>query len=90
MKFKMTKTKDEDLLALSERQIEKLRKKLRERSSREEVELSWRLEALDRIFTASMVDEQSFHQFWVKPLLSTGLSLETVLALIVDCYFQPN
>jgi len=90
MKFKMTKTKDEDLPALSERQIEKLRKKLRERLSREEVELSWRLEALDRIFTASMVDEQSFHQFWVKPLLSTGLSLETVLALIVDCYFQPN
>jgi len=58
--------------------------------SHEEVERSWRLEALDRIFTASMVDEQSFHQFWVKPLLSTGLSLQTALALIVDCYFQPN
>jgi hypothetical protein len=90
MKFKMAKTKDEDFPALSERQIEKLRKKLRERLSHEEVERSWRLEALDRIFTASMVDEQSFHQFWVKPLLSTGLSLETVLALIVDSYFQPN
>lgn len=86
----MAKTKDEDFSALSERQIEKLRKELRERLSHEEVERSWRLEALDRIFTASMVDEQSFHQFWVKPLLSTGLSLQTALALIVDCYFQPN
>jgi hypothetical protein len=53
MKCKMAKTKDEDFPALSERQIEKLRKKLRERLSHEEVELSWRLEALDRIFTAS-------------------------------------
>jgi hypothetical protein len=86
----MAKTKDEDFSVLSERQIEKLRKKLRERLLHEEVELSWRLEALDRIFTASMVDEQIFHQFWFEPLLSTGLSLETVLALIVDCYFQPN
>jgi len=86
----MARTKDGDFPALSERQIEKLRKKLRERLLHEEVELSWRLEALDRIFTASMVDEQIFHQFWFEPLLSTGLSLETVLALIVDCYFQPN
>jgi hypothetical protein len=90
MKFKMANTKDEDFPALSERQIGRLRKELRERLSHEEVERSWRLEALDRIFTASIVDEQSFHQFWVEPLLSTGLSLETVLALIVDSYFKPN
>ena len=60
MKFKMANAKDEDFPALSERQIEKLRKELRERLSHEEVERPWRLEALDGIFTASMVDEQSF------------------------------
>jgi hypothetical protein len=65
MKFKMANAKDEDFPALSERQIEKLRKELRERLSHEEVKRSLRLEALGRIFTASMVDEQSFHQFWV-------------------------
>jgi hypothetical protein len=53
MKFKMANAKDEDFPALSERQIEKLRKELRERLSHEEVKRSLRLEALGRIFTAS-------------------------------------
>jgi len=70
--------------------LEKLREELRKRISREELEYSWRLEALDRIITFSQVDPTNFHRLWIKPLLAAGASLEVAIACIADSHFQPN
>ena len=71
-------------------QMEQLRKELRERILREELQYSWQLEALDRITVASQVDPVTFHQYWIQPLLAAGLSLEAAIARIADSCFQPN
>lgn len=70
-----------------EKEIEELRKALRE-SSREEH--SRRLEALDRILVKAQVDPATFRQCWIQPLLAAGLSFEVAVARVVDCYFRPN
>jgi hypothetical protein len=82
--------KDKDLVSLGTAQMEELRRELRERIAREELEYSWQLEALDRIFVASRVDPATFHRVWIQPLLAAGLSVEAAVARIVDSCFQPN
>ena len=74
----------------SPERLEKLREELRKRISREELEYSWRLEALDRIITFLQVDPKNFHRLWIKPLLAAGASLEVAIACIADSHFQPN
>jgi len=82
--------KDERVVLASDERMLELRKELRERMSREELNYSWRLEALDEIFTASRIDSKAFHLFWIQPLLAAGLSLEAAVAHVVDSYFRPN
>jgi hypothetical protein len=82
--------KDGDLISLSSKQMEQLRKELCERISQEELGQAWQLEALDRIFTVSQTDPAAFHRIWIQPLLAAGLSLEAAIAHIVASYFQPN
>ena len=81
---------DKGLFSPSDERMEELHKELRERISREELNYSWRLEALDEIFTVSQIDSKTFHRFWIRPLLAAGLSLEAAIAQVVDSYFQPN
>lgn len=82
--------KDGEIISLSSKQMEQLRKELRERISREELDHSWQLEALDRLFTASQTNPAAFHRTWIQPLLAAGLSLEAAITHIVASYFQPN
>lgn len=82
--------KDEEIISLSSKQLEQLRKELREHISREEVGHAWKLEALDRIFMVSQLHPAAFYQVWILPLLAAGLSLEEAITHIVACYFQPN
>ena len=82
--------KDEEVVSLSLQQMERLRKELREHISREERGRGWQLEALERIYTASLADPATFHRLWIQPLLKAGLSLEAAIAHIVDSYLQPN
>jgi hypothetical protein len=82
--------KDKGFSTFGTEQMEQLRRELRERISREELEYSWQLEALDRIFAASQVDPATFHHIWIQPLLAAGLSLEAAVARIVDSCFHPN
>lgn len=62
----------------------------RERLTREELERSWKLEALDCLFTESQEHPEKFHQQWIKPLMATGLSLESALTLLIEAHFRPN
>ncbi|HXY52759.1 MAG TPA: hypothetical protein VEI01_25160 [Terriglobales bacterium] len=86
------KTPDKNIKAFwsSPERMEKLREELRKRISREDLEYSWRLEALDHIITFSQVDPTNFHRLWIKPLLAAGASLEVAIACIADSHFQPN
>jgi len=82
--------KEQELLSSNDQPMSELRNELQEGISRRELEQSWRLEALDRIFTASELDPETFQRLWIYPLLRAGLSRETAIARIVDCFFQPN
>lgn len=82
--------KDEEMISLSSKQVEQLRKELREAISREELSQARQLEALDRIITVSQTNPRAFHRVWIQPLLAEGLSLEAALTHIIASYFQPN
>jgi len=62
----------------------------RERLSRENLERSWKLEALDHLFTEVENHPESFHRLWIQPLISAGLTLESALALLIEGRFLPN
>ena len=82
--------KDEEVISLSSKQMDQLRKELREAISREELGHAWQMEALDRIITFSQMNPAIFHRLWIQPLLAEGLSLEAAITHIVASYFQPN
>jgi hypothetical protein len=86
------KTTDESQEALwpSTEQVERLRKKLRERITYEELESSWRLEALDRLIGLLQMEPKAFHQLWVEPLLRAGATMEVAICCITASYFLPN
>jgi len=81
---------DEEMILLSSKQMDQLRKELRDAISREELGQAWQLEALDRIITASQMNPRAFHRLWIQPLLAEGLNLEAAITHIVASYFQPN
>ena len=81
---------ERELISLSSKQMEQLRKELRVRISREELGHARRVEALDRIFTVSQTNPTAFHRVWIQPLLAAGLSLEGAIDRIFASYFQPN
>ncbi|HZV87009.1 MAG TPA: hypothetical protein VFF95_05640 [Candidatus Binatus sp.] len=62
----------------------------RERLNREDLERRWQLEALDHLFTEVEDHPESFHRLWVQPLVASGLTLESALALLVESHFRPN
>jgi hypothetical protein len=62
----------------------------RERLNRENLERSWKLEALDHLFTEAEEHPDSFHRLWVQPLVASGLTLESALALLIEGRFLPN
>ena len=81
---------ERELISLSSKQMEQLRKELRVRISREELGQARRVEALDRIFKVSQTNPTAFHRVWIQPLLGAGLSLEGAIDHIFASYFQPN
>lgn len=85
-----TLDKDEENISLSSKQMEQLRRELRDHISREELGHAWQLEALDRVFMVSQLNPAAFYRLWIQPLLAAGLSLEEAIVHIVACYFQPN
>jgi hypothetical protein len=74
----------------STEQIERLRKKLHDRIAQEELESSWRLEALDRLIVLLQMEPTAFHRLWVQPLLAAGATTEVAIACITASYFLPN
>jgi hypothetical protein len=82
--------KEEEIISLSSKQMEQLRRELREHISREELGHPWQLEALDRIFMVSQLNPAAFYRLWIQPLLVAGLNLEEAITHIVASYFQPN
>ena len=62
----------------------------RERVNREDLERRWQLEALDHLFTEVEEHPDSFHRLWVQPLVNSGLSVESALALLIESHFRPN
>jgi hypothetical protein len=63
---------------------------LRERLDRMDLEVRWKLEALDTIFSESEHDAERFHEMWIKPLLTAGLPIDTVFAVLIQGRFRPN
>jgi hypothetical protein len=62
----------------------------RERLNREDLERRWQLEALDHLFTEVEEHPDNFHRLWVQPLVKSGLSVESALALLIESHFRPN
>jgi hypothetical protein len=62
----------------------------RERLNREDLERRWQLEALDHLFTEAEDHPDSFHRLWIQPLVASGLTLESALALLIEGRFLPN
>jgi hypothetical protein len=62
----------------------------RERLNREDLERRWHLEALDQIFNEAEDHPDSFHRQWIQPLVKSGLSVESALALLIESHFRPN
>jgi hypothetical protein len=87
--MKMTDESQEPLWPSTE-QVERLREKLHNRIAREELESSWRLEALDRLIGLLQMEPQVFHRLWVQPLLAAGATMEVAIACITASYFLPN
>jgi hypothetical protein len=82
--------KSQEHLWPSTEQIERLRKKLHNRIAYEELESSWRLEALDRLIVLLQTEPKAFHRLWVQPLLAAGATMEVAIACITASYFLPN
>jgi hypothetical protein len=70
--------------------VKRLREKLRDRISHEELEASWRLEALDRLIVLLQMEPTAFHRLWVQPLLAAGATTDVAIACIAASYFLPN
>lgn len=62
----------------------------RERLNREDLERRWQLEALDHLFTEVENHPDNFQRRWVQPLVASGLSVESALALLIESHFRPN
>jgi hypothetical protein len=62
----------------------------RERLNREDLERRWQLEALDHLFTEVENHPDNFHRLWIQPLVASGLSVESALALLIESHFRPN
>jgi hypothetical protein len=62
----------------------------RERLNREDLERSWKLEALDCLFTETQDHPESFHRLWIQQLIAAGLTLESALGLLIAGRFLPN
>jgi hypothetical protein len=62
----------------------------RERLNREDLERRWQLEALDHLFTEVEDHPDNFHRLWIEPLVASGLSVESALALLIESHFRPN
>jgi hypothetical protein len=74
----------------SAEQVKRLREKLHDRIAHEELESSWRLEALDRLIVLLQMEPTAFHRLWVQPLLAAGANMEVAIACITASYFLPN
>jgi len=62
----------------------------RERLNREDLERRWQLEAMDHIFNEAENHPDNFHRLWIQPLVKSGLSVESALALLIESHFRPN
>jgi hypothetical protein len=62
----------------------------RVRLTREDLERSWKLEALDCLLTESEQHPEKFHREWVRPLMAAGMTQEAAFALLVAGRFLPN
>lgn len=74
----------------SNKEFQTFVEEFRERLNREDLERSWKLEALDHLFTEVGDRPESFHRLWIQTLLAAGLSLESALALLIEGRFLPN
>ena len=74
----------------SNKEFQSFVEEFRERLKREDLERSWKLEALDHLFTEVEDHPESFHRLWIQPLVAAGLTLESALALLIEGRFLPN
>jgi hypothetical protein len=86
----MSDTEDKLIFRKSDQGSKTAAEEYRERMDREDMERRWNLEALDCILTESERCPEKFHQHWIEPLLSAGVSLETAFSLLIGGRFRPN
>jgi hypothetical protein len=87
--MKATEESQEPLWPSAE-QINRLREKLHDRIAHEELESSWRLEALDRLLVLLQMEPTAFDRLWVQPLRAAGATMDEAVACITASYFLPN
>ena len=85
-----TSDKQKLLVLLSCRLMEQLHKEFHKNIDHQGLEYSPEQEALDHIFVLSQLDPANFHETWIQPLISTGISLEAAFDNILDSCLRPN
>jgi hypothetical protein len=65
-------------------------KDIRERVELIDEEMDLKLQALSYIFSGTKDYVEEFHQFYVQPLLDSGLTLEDSLEILVEGVLRPN
>jgi hypothetical protein len=69
---------------------EQAREQLRKAIMKEELELAFRMELVDRLMTDLKVDPASFRELWIQPLIAAGVSVDVALLCIAQSHHWPN
>jgi hypothetical protein len=82
--------KDRKIHMKSSAQIKVVSKDIRERLELIDQDMDLKLQTLSYILSGTKEYAEEFHQFYVQPLLESGLTLEDSLEMLVDAVLRPN
>ena len=82
--------KDHKIRMKNSAQIKVVSKDIRERLELIDQDMDLKLQTLSYIFSGTKDYAGEFHQFYVQPLLESGLCLEVSLEMVVEGVLCPN
>ena len=82
--------KDRKIRVKNSAQIKVESQDIRERLELIDKDMDLKLQTLNYIFSGTKDYAEEFHQFYVQPLLESGLTLEDSLEMLVEGVLRPN
>jgi hypothetical protein len=82
--------KDRKIRMKNSAQIKVVSEDIRERLELIDQDMDLKLRTLSYIFSGTKDYAEEFHQFYVQPLLESGLTLEDSLEMLVEGVLRPN